>query len=341
MTVEIEKAKEKFSKSTRAQVKKAAGVDLSADVIEDIIRNVMESLRVDTEQVETQTETTKFESVNTQTEGTVDVEKLQARVRTQEKVIEDQERNIREKEQELNELRLRNANDDVLNKKKQEINDLHELNAIREQYNEESKRDKTEAARKYWEGYRRANTEFKNIICVGEAKQKEIEDKFKDLEEKIKILKQAEIRKHNVPNPDFDIRSNEVGREGLSSIRNEVDNFFDRLVELDNIDEDTDPNDVEVIMNKLRVTIPGLEIMHDTYKQKSDRMENESAKAYYDELRKHTERKIDIIRMALDEKVKYPEAMEKLKLETENNYGTKFERLKNGQRIMVWNYHLS
>ena len=204
-----------------------------------------------------------------------------------------------------------------------------ELNAARQQYYEESRRDKQQASVRYWAEHKRITTEFKNIIRVGEAKQKEIEDRLSNAQERIKFLQQAHnLREHTGPNPDFDIRSNEVGREGLSSIRKEVDNFFDRLVELENIDENTDPDDVEAIMNKLRDTIPGREIMRDTYKQKSDRIENASAKAYYDELRKHTEREIDIINMALDEKVKYPEAMEKLKLETENNYGTKFERLK-------------
>ena len=237
--MEVKKAKEKFDNSPRKQVYEQAGVDISAEIIDDIIRNVIYDSVVDTDRTEIPTTSQASREQDDLQERlkakTVDVEKLQARIRTQENVIEGQERNIREKEQELNELRVRNANDDVLNSKQQEINGLHEkleeaneqysdlmdkvlvsntllkeemekfealkkeileieqnfekfqktaksqkameLNQIRQQYNEESRRDKNEAARTYWEGYKRINTEFKNIIRVGEAKQKEIEDR--------------------------------------------------------------------------------------------------------------------------------------------------------------------
>ena len=125
MLVEFEKAKEKFNNSPRAQVHKAAGVDISAETIDDKIRNVLYDLGGDLPEkfMEQETDTVTPPTEKTKT---VDVEKLQARLRTQETVIGDMKENIRKKDYELNKLRLESVSKDVIASKEQEINGLQE-----------------------------------------------------------------------------------------------------------------------------------------------------------------------------------------------------------------------
>ena len=123
-------ANEKYDQSTTKQVDDISGVDIDEQVSDEIIENVLSQMLDDINQTVTPTTS---EAVSEQDSlqkrlktKTVDVEKLHARLRTLEKVNEDQRKNLGKKEQELNELRVRNANDDVLNRKEQEINKIQE-----------------------------------------------------------------------------------------------------------------------------------------------------------------------------------------------------------------------
>ena len=126
MENDVSISKEKYDQSVTKQVDEISGVEISEDVSDDIIGNVLSQMLDEIDQTVTPTTSEAVDEQNTLQERlktkTVDVEKLQARLRTQEKVINDQEKNLRKKEQKLNELKVRNANDDVLRSKEQEIN---------------------------------------------------------------------------------------------------------------------------------------------------------------------------------------------------------------------------
>ena len=142
MEAEFEKAKENYKVTSRSQINEAAGVNVAEDASEDVRQNVIDDLRyqgdpevlISDEPTTTSVASVAFydteenvptSSVSKQT-SYVDVEKLQARLRTLEKVIDDQEKNFYKKHRVLNELRAKGANEDVVSSKEQEINKLQE-----------------------------------------------------------------------------------------------------------------------------------------------------------------------------------------------------------------------
>ena len=139
----VDEAKKVYEGSSTKQVDDAAGVNLPEDISEDIIRNVIyrlggdlpEEFMTPPSEIGTQTGT---RTTNVETQASlVDVEKLQNELRTKEKVISDMKKNIRQKEQEINELNGRRSNPDVLNAKEQEINNLNaKLREAEDQYDD-------------------------------------------------------------------------------------------------------------------------------------------------------------------------------------------------------------
>lgn len=130
MENDITISKEKYDQSATKQVDEMAGVDIDEQVADDIIGNVLGQMLDDIDQTETPTTS---EAVNEQDilqeklkTKTVDVSEVQARLETLESVNRTLEKNLRMKEYELNELKVRNANDDVVNEKEQEIDNLQE-----------------------------------------------------------------------------------------------------------------------------------------------------------------------------------------------------------------------
>ena len=126
----LNRAKEQYEKSATKQANDAAGVNLPEEISMDVIRNVLTEMYDDLD-LDTEFETVGTQaSVNTsstdvQTDG-VTVEEVQAKLETLESVNKTLEKNLRMKEYELNELKARRANDDVVGAKEQEINNLQE-----------------------------------------------------------------------------------------------------------------------------------------------------------------------------------------------------------------------
>ena len=127
MTAEFEKAKKNYEVSARKQTNDIAGVNLPKEISEDVIKNVLTEM-FDELDLNTEFETVGTQAVDdtsTQTKS-INVEKLQARLRTLDKIIDSQEKNFYKKHRVLNELRAKNANEDVISSKEQEINDLQD-----------------------------------------------------------------------------------------------------------------------------------------------------------------------------------------------------------------------
>ena len=345
------------------------------DVIRNVLTEMYDDLDFDTEFETVGTQAgVDTRGIGTQAEG-VNVEKLQGRLRTLEKVIDSQEKIFYEKHRVLNELQARNASEDVINVKEQEINELQDklkkvkaqrnelldeievgdiilkdtleevknlkeenrnvkekfekfkkaaeiekenaLEDARKEYYEHRKTrvDQQKASERYWSEHKRITTEFKNEIRVAEAKQKELGDRLKEAEEKLKFLQQAEHKQHE--NPDSTDRVVPGVQKNIDRIYSIIERSDPKYDELD--DDELDDDKLEKLLD---ANLNALREQAEEFEQKAKNSEG-ITKQTYEDIQKNIELKIDEFNLRLDRPVEYEVTKQKLKEEVENNPGVR------------------
>ena len=214
MQVEFEKAKRSYDESATKQVDDNAGVFVTEETSEEVISEVIDELSG----ISTQTDFDVSDigtQVGEEAQQTSEVQPLQAQLNVTElqtklTSLEDEnrklEKSLRMKDYELNKLRLKGANGDVINAKQQEINDI------------QAKLKETELERTQL----LLDVEVTNEqLTEATNKVRELTEKNKDIDEKYKQFRDAATKQMKAERQEVINRYNEQAKFDKEQARQE------------------------------------------------------------------------------------------------------------------------
>ena len=189
------------------------------------------------------------------------------------------------------------------------------VNAAVQEYWDTRNEDEETAKQQYSASVRRIKLDFKEQMDLADSKIKDVEDRLKRSEEKLKYLQQAEHKQHERPDHDSTDRVVPGVQESTDRIYSIIEKSNPKYDELsdDDLERDLESN-IAILREQAK-----------NFEQKAKNSEG-ITKQTYEDIQKNIELKIDEINLRLDREVEYEVTKQKLKNEVENNPGVKWEK---------------